>query len=218
MQQRPDADAEAHESATDLEPEALSSNQQFRAKKESRIEEPAAMPNWMEAWSGGSSWWWMDGWLVYLLVKSRPRQKLPTQSRTAHRLETPPSPPPPPPPPRLQLMAAAAACSEAANPSCCCCCLLLSGLSSSPPGSESDSWSWTRRGRRASSFLAGWLVGLSVSPAAAAHLTSPHLTFLSHSIFPCGCGVGVGSRDATRDARAEAAERQRSRATVGRSG
>ena len=42
--------------------------------------------------------------LGYLLVKSRPRQKLPTQSRTVHLLDTPPSPPPP----RLQLMAAAA--------------------------------------------------------------------------------------------------------------
>jgi hypothetical protein len=29
----------------------------------------------------------------YLLVKSRPRQKLPRQSSTAHRLDTPPSPP-----------------------------------------------------------------------------------------------------------------------------
>jgi hypothetical protein len=37
----------------------------------------------------------------YLLVKSRPRQKLPRQSSTAQRLDTPPSPP------FLQFMAAA---------------------------------------------------------------------------------------------------------------
>jgi hypothetical protein len=36
----------------------------------------------------------------YLLVKSRPRQKLPRQSSTAQRLDTPPSPP------FLQFMAA----------------------------------------------------------------------------------------------------------------
>jgi hypothetical protein len=40
-----------------------------------------------------------------LFVKSRPRQKLPTQSRTAHLLDTPPSATPPPT--LLQLMAGA---------------------------------------------------------------------------------------------------------------
>jgi hypothetical protein len=41
-----------------------------------------------------------EGESAYLLVKSRPRQKLPRQSSTAHRLDTPPSPP------FLQFMAA----------------------------------------------------------------------------------------------------------------
>lgn len=41
---------------------------------------------------------------TYPEVKSRPREKLPAQSRSTHRLATAPSPPPAP---LLQLMAAA---------------------------------------------------------------------------------------------------------------
>ena len=117
--------------------------------------------------------------LGHLLVKSRPRQKLPTQSRTVHLLETPPSPAPP----RLQLMAAAAPypvpppSSSSSRP----------GLSSSPP--RSNPWGETeldvegRRDRgREGGALGSWAFSVSVAAAAA------HLAF----------HVGEGSVDATR--------------------
>ena len=116
------------------------------------------------------------GMVNYLLVKSRPRQKLPTQSRKAHLLETPPSPPPP----RLQLMAAAEQCYDwypsrsrpAAPPP---------GLSSSPQGSESDPWSWSWTWR---SWPTRWPFTLSRGGS------SPHLPG-SPCQFPCGWGRGV---------------------------
>jgi len=98
MRQRPDADCRAIIRRQDLErgqlEEASSSNKLGFSKLEARE----------GIWSRSSG-------RVYLLVKSRPRQKLPTQSRTAHLLDTPP---PSPPPPRLQLMPAATAAAAAA--------------------------------------------------------------------------------------------------------
>ena len=112
------------------------------------------------------------------MVKSRPRQKLPTQSRKAHLLETPPSPPPP----RLQLMAAAEQCYDwypsrsrpAAPPP---------GLSSSPQGSESDPWSWSWTWR---SWPTRWPFTLSrggSSPHLPGSPSSPPRAFLSRPPF-----------------------------------
>ena len=128
------------------------------------------------------------GMVNYLLVKSRPRQKLPTQSRKAHLLERPPSPPP-----RLQLMAAAACygCWPAAphSQSQQLLLLLLPGLSSSPPGSKSNPWSWSWTWRY---WPTRWPVTLSRG------CSPPHLP-----LFPCGWG----SVDATRG-RAEPSNRR----------